>query len=187
MNELVFFLEEPSAEVMLKGLLPKIVPEGIACRMIVFEGKQDMEKRLVSRLRGYLNPGARFVILRDKDSGDCITIKNFLHEKCVQAGRPETLIRIACHELESWYLADLVAVEQGLNIPGLARRQNQSLFRNPDKTPNPAYELQRITGDVYQKLSGSRAIAPYLDINNNRSQSFRVFVTGIQRLFQAND
>lgn len=101
MNELVFFLEEPSAEAMLEGLLPRIVPEGITWRTIVFEGKQDMEKRIVKRLRGYINPGARFVILRDKDAGDCIIIKNCLQEKCVQAGKPETLVRIACYELES--------------------------------------------------------------------------------------
>jgi len=183
MKELVFFLEEPSAEAMLDGLLPKIVPEGITWRTIVFEGKQDMEKRLVKRLQGHQNPEARFVILRDKDSGDCIIIKNRLREKCLQAGKPDTLVRIACHELESWYLADLAAVEKGLNLSGLARRQNQRLFRNPDQTPNPAYELQRIA-PVYQKLSGSRAIAPYLDMDNNRSRSFSVFVTGIRGLLQ---
>jgi hypothetical protein len=184
MNELVFFLEEPSAEAMLEGLLPKIIPDGITWRTIVFEGKQDMEKRIIKRLRGYLNPGARFVVLRDKDAGDCIIIKRRLYEKCVQAGKPETLIRIACHELESWYLADLAAVEKGLGLNGLARRQNQSLFRDPDQVPNSAYELQRVTEDVYQKLSGSRAIAPYLDTNNTRSHSFHAFVTGIQRLSQ---
>jgi hypothetical protein len=155
MKELVFFLEEPSAEAMLEGFLPKIVPEEVAWRIIVFEGKQDLEKRMVKRLQGYLNPDARFVILRDKDSGDCIIIKNRLREKCFQAGKPETMIRIACYELESWYLADLAAVEKGLNIPGLAKRQSQKLYRNPDQTPNPAYELQRIA-PVYQKLSGSR-------------------------------
>jgi hypothetical protein len=182
MNELVFFLEEPSAEAMLEGLLPRIIPEGITWRTIVFEGKQDMEKRIVKRLCGYLNPGARFVILRDKDAGDCIVIKNCLKEKCIQAGKPETLVRIACHELESWYLADLAAVEKGLNLSGLARRQNQRIFRNPDQTPNPAHELQRVA-PVYQKLSGSRAISPYLDVDNTRSHSFHVFVTGIQCLF----
>lgn len=184
MNELVFFLEEPSAEAMLEGLLPRLVPEGITWRTIVFEGKQDMEKRIIKRLRGYINPGARFVILRDKDSGDCMVIKNCLREECVQAGRPETLVRIACHELESWYLADLSAVEKGLNLPGLAKRQNQSLYRNPDQTPNPANELQRVTEDVYQKMSGSRAISPYLDLDNARSHSFYIFVAGIRRLIQ---
>ena len=32
MKELVFLLEERSAEEMLKQILPKILPEGISCR-----------------------------------------------------------------------------------------------------------------------------------------------------------
>ncbi|TCL76782.1 uncharacterized protein DUF4276 [Hydrogenispora ethanolica] len=181
MNELVFFLEEPSAAALLEGLLPRLLPPNFTCRMIVFEGKQDLEKRLVKRLRGYLNPKARFVVLRDKDSADCREIKTNLRQKADEAGRPDTLIRIACYELESWYLADLAAVEAGLQIAGLTGRQNKRLFRNPDVIPNPAHELQRIAPS-YQKLSGSRAIGPYLDPENMRSDSFRVFISGIRRL-----
>lgn len=53
-------------------------------------------------------------MLRDKDSGDCVETKNRLAGICRDAGKPNALIRIACHELESWYLGDLSAVEQGL-------------------------------------------------------------------------
>jgi hypothetical protein len=181
MKELVFFLEEPSAEAMLQGLLPRILPEGIVWRAIVFEGKQDLEKRMLKRLRGYLNPEARFVILRDKDAADCKVIKKQLKEKCIEAGKQEALVRIACHELESWYLADLVAVERGLKIPGLSSRQGKGLFRAPDTTVNPSHELKRIV-PCYQKLGGSRAIGLYLDPDNTRSDSFRVFIAGIRRL-----
>ena len=52
MTCLVFFLEEKSAEIMLEGILPQILPEGIGYRCVVFEGKQDLEKRLPKRLRG---------------------------------------------------------------------------------------------------------------------------------------
>lgn len=109
---------------MLEGLLPRLPPENITPRYIVFNGKQDLEKRLVHRLRHYLAPDARFVVLRDQDSGDCRLVKKQLIEKCREAGRTDTLVRIACHELESWYLADLAAVESGLEIKGLAARQN---------------------------------------------------------------
>ncbi len=181
MKELVFFLEEPSASAMLDGLLPKILSEDVMYRKIVFEGKQDLEKRVMKRMQGYLNPEARFVILRDKDSADCNVLKTELRNKCIEANRPDTLIRIACYELESWYLADLAAVEKGLNIPGLTNLQDKRIFRRPDRTPNPANELQRIASN-YQKVSGSRAIGPYLDPENTRSDSFRVFIEGIRRL-----
>ena len=51
---------------------------------------------------------------------------------CQQANRPDTLIRIACHELEAWYLGDLAAVEQGLELKKLGKLQNQRKYRNPD-------------------------------------------------------
>ena len=85
MSEIVFFLEEPSAKAMLKGLLPKLLPGGIETRYIVFEGKQNLEAEIVRKLRGYRVPKARFVILRDQDAGDCRTIKHSLVSRCVDA------------------------------------------------------------------------------------------------------
>ncbi len=50
MMTLVFMLEEPSAKEMLKGLLPKVLPESVSVRYQVFEGKQDLQKRVESCL-----------------------------------------------------------------------------------------------------------------------------------------
>ena len=44
MRELVFLLEEASAQAMLEGLLPKLLPDGMMVRYLVFEGKNDLEK-----------------------------------------------------------------------------------------------------------------------------------------------
>ena len=56
----------------------------------------------------------------------------------------------------------------------------------PDALGNPVQELERLTNQEYQKVSGSRAIDPYLDIENNRSHSFQVFVSGVKRLIVGN-
>ena len=40
MTYLVCMLEEPSAEEMLKAVLPKILPKTVYVRYMVFEGKQ---------------------------------------------------------------------------------------------------------------------------------------------------
>ncbi|MBL4702392.1 MAG: DUF4276 family protein [Phycisphaeraceae bacterium] len=186
MNELVFLLEESSAEAMLRGVLPRLCSDNIAIRYIVFEGKQDLEKQMVRRLQGYRNPEARFVVLRDKDSADCRTVKNELVRKCTQARKPKTLVRIACHELESWYLADLAAVERALNIRNLAAKQNKAKYRTPDSLANAAEELEILTGKRYQKIAGSRAIGPYLNVTNTRSHSFSVFISGLQKLIGKN-
>ena len=181
MSEVVFFLEEFSARVMLEGFLPKIIPDAIRCRFIVFEGKQDLEKQMVKRMRGYRVPNARFVVLRDKDSEDCRQVKKRLAGKCAEALHPSSLVRVACHELESWYLGDLAAVEVGLGVTGLARQQHKTPYDMPDDLAAPAQRLQSIA-PAYQKVGGSRAIGPHLNPATNRSHSFRVFVAGIQKL-----
>ncbi len=184
MKELVFLLEEDSARAMLQSLLQRLLHPDIKPRLIPFEGKQDLEKQLIKRLRGYLNPQARFIVLRDQDNApDCITIKARLNELCKQAGRDKaTLVRIACTELETYYLADLEAVELALRIKNLSRLQGSSKFRNPDRLGNPSTELRVLTKGTYQKVSGSRDIGKYLDINNARSPSFRNLVSGIRRM-----
>ena len=53
MSEIVFFLEERSAQALLEGLLPRLLPGVHAVRYLVFEGKQDLEKQLARKLRGY--------------------------------------------------------------------------------------------------------------------------------------
>ncbi|TAL77574.1 MAG: DUF4276 family protein [Burkholderiaceae bacterium] len=184
MKELVFCLEGSSEQAMLEGLLPKLLPTGgIIFRYIKFEGKQDLEKQLSSKLRGYKNPSARFVVIRDQDSHpDCKAVKARLVDLCTQAGKPDTMVRIACTELESFYLADLAAVERGLEITGLTKFQENRKFRSPDHLGSPSKELSTLTKGRYQKVSGSRAISVHLDLENTRSDSFRNLVAGIRRL-----
>jgi hypothetical protein len=181
MSEIVFFLEEPSAEAMLEGLLPRILLEGINYRCLVFEGKQDLEKQLVKRMRGYRVPNAKFLVLRDQDAADCQVVKKGLVKKCCEARHPDAVVRIACHELESWYLADLVAVEKGLGLSNLGKYRNEKPFSSPDNHPSPSLTLRRIAPS-YQKISGSRSIGLFLDPYNTRSGSFAAFITGLQKL-----
>ncbi len=181
MTELVIFLEEPSAREMLKGLLPKILPDNVYPRYVVFEGKQDLDKQLPIKLKAWCKPDCIFVVLRDQDNGNCLSIKQGLMEKCNHAGKTCVLIRIACHELESWYLGDLTAVEQAIGPDRLSSKQNNRKFRTPDRLSNASEELSKLSPQ-YQKVSGSRAIGKCLNIKNNRSDSFHVFMSGIQRI-----
>ncbi|WP_041963058.1 DUF4276 family protein [Sulfurospirillum cavolei] len=180
---LVFLLEEASAKEMLQGILPRLLPTEIHIKFIVFEGKSDLEKRLKLKIQGWKAPDSYFIILRDQDSGDCKIIKQNLVAKCVESGRADTLVRIVCHELESWYLGDLGAVEKGLKIK-LQQSQTSTKFRNPDLLANAAEELEKITKKLYQKVGGSRDIAPHLNIAANTSISFNMFIRGIQTLVE---
>ncbi len=182
MTCLVFFLEEQSAKAMLEELLPRLLPEGVVTRYVVFEGKQDLEHQLERRMRGWLVPDSIFVVLRDQDAGNCKQIKQKLVRICERTGKKNVLVRIACRELESFYLGDLDAVEEAYGMPGLARHSASAKFRNPDRLSRPSEELKKLTKNQYQKISGSRAIAARLKPGQNRSQSFLALVRGLDRV-----
>ena len=179
---LVFLLEEPSAREMLKGLLPRVLPDAVQIRYVVFEGKHDLERNIIRRLRGWRAPNSVFVVLRDQDAADCRAVKRELARKCREAGKPETIVRIACRELESWYFGDLAAVACGLGLPNLVRYAKQKKYREPDAIHSPGNELKKISGNTYQKVLGSRAIGLNLSPDINRSHSFGVFVEGVRRV-----
>ena len=95
---LAFFLEERSARAMLEGLLPRILPPSVAVQYVVFEGKHDLDKSLVRRLRGWRTPDTTFVVLQDQDAADCKALKQHLMGKCEEAGKPSVVVRIVCRE-----------------------------------------------------------------------------------------
>lgn len=171
---------------MLEALLPRLLAEPVTVRYVVFEGKQDLQRQLERRLRGWQTPDTRFFVLHDQDSSDCGSIKARLVEICRAAGRPEAVVRIACRELESFFLGDLEAVEHALDLRGLTRQQGSRKFRDPDALNNAKQELRKLTEGRYQPLLGARAIGARLRLDGgNRSTSFGYLLTGIHRLLHA--
>lgn len=182
MTTLAFFLEGPSEKAFLEGLVPRIVPEDILVHYVVFRGKQDMAAQLEKKIKGWQTPDTRIVVLRDQDAADCKKVKGDLQAICRAAQRPDALVRIACHELESFYLGDLAAVESGLGLKGVAKLQKKKKYKNPDRLVRPSEELQTLTRKQYQKIGGSRAIAPHLRLDGNKSASFRALVSGLRKV-----
>lgn len=181
MRTLVAFLEEPSAAALLKAVVPPLMPSGWTLKCVSFEGKQDLERNLERKLRGWLRPDSSFLVMRDRDSEDCRVVKNRLMGICRRAGRPQAVVRIACGELESFYLGDLDAVSKALDCRVPSNRQAK--FRNPDRLNNAADELKRLTRGTYQKISGSSMIGPHLKTDGtNCSHSFNVLLDGVRRL-----
>lgn len=184
MSELVFLLEEPSAKAMLESLLPRMLNAGVTFRCIPFEGKQDLERQLMRKIRAYQNDQARFIVLRDQDnSPDCTLVKRKLLDLCQQSGKADRcMVRIACRKLETFYLADLQAVGQALEITSLAQHQSSRKFRAPDHLGSPSNELKTLTKNRYEKVAGSRRIGRHLNLDNTRSPSFRNLIAAIRRM-----
>ena len=182
MNQIVFLLEEESMKACLDILLPRILPTDLEFICLPHEGKQDLEKSIPRKLRSWNQPNTAFVIIRDKDRSDCLEIKNRLLNLCQESGRNDTLIRIACHELELWFLGDLLAVERAFNVSNIAKLQQKRKFREPDQLSNASEELEKLVKG-YRKVSGAKVIANHMSIQGNCSTSFNHFVTGISRFF----
>ena len=112
-GRIIFLLEEPSMQVLLDDWLPRLFPgwmEGEHFQCVPHEGKSDLERSIPRKLAAWRYPGDRFVIVRDADNSDCVDLKARLVALCAKAGRPDTMVRLVCQELESWYLGDLAAV-----------------------------------------------------------------------------
>jgi hypothetical protein len=188
--KLVFLLEEPSMKRTLEALLPKILPAEIVTQLVFFQGKQDLEKNIPSKLNGWRDSyhKIRFIVLRDNDGHpDCKSLKNRLSSLCAKHGHPDALIRLACQEMESWFLGDLLAIEKGLGRANLYKKYASSKkFRDPDHLGSPSDELSKLLGR-YQKVGGARAIAPHLDPDpkKNNSVSYGIFIKGVQKLVEA--
>jgi hypothetical protein len=180
MSRLVFLVEERSMQVLLDGLLPRLVP-GLRFLSVPHEGKQDLEKSIPRKLRAWREPGVRFVVVRDNDGGDCRALKARLQELCESGRRRDTLVRIACQELEAWYLGDPEGLAAAFDAPGLARLQRQARFRDPDAVVQPSAALEQLVPS-FQKVSGARQLAPHLSFERNNSASFRCFVEGVRRI-----
>lgn len=184
MKNLVFLLEERSAKECLENVVRRLLEgrDDIVPYYIPFEGKCDLERNVEGKIRYWANPAETiFLVLRDQDAEDCRVLKNRLAEICNRTGKPNIWVRIACRELETFYLGDLEAV--GKVFPACRESQQTRKFRNPDAIGAPADELKKITKDEYRKISGSREISQHLRLDgSNRSTSFNALVSVIKRI-----
>jgi hypothetical protein len=179
-GQVVFMLEEASMKAFLEGLLPRIAPE-LPCVFVAHEGKQDLEKSLPKKLRAWQVPGARFVVVRDQDSADCVEVKRRLAKIAMDAGKPDAVVRIACRELEAWLLGDVDGLAKALNAPKLTEIACKQKFRDPDHLGSPSRELRQLLGS-YSKTAGAREAGGHIGWAHNQSTSFRHFVRAVQRL-----
>lgn len=166
---LVIFVEEPSMAETLKILLPKLGIQAHQFQIVTHQGKSDLEKSWRRKLPAWNVPDTNFLILRDNDGGDCLNLKQSLHEVAVQCGKHgRTSVRIVCQELEAWFLGDREALVQAGYLKQKARPKE---LEKPDSHLKPSTILTRWKSDR-QKVSGAREIAEYMDPDHNQSTSF---------------
>ncbi len=176
-EQVVFVVEELSMKYMLEGLLSRM---NLKFKYVfrVCEGKQDLKSRLRSFLEKNSDPGVFFIVMRDKDQEDCISVKNELCDIAQKTGR-NFRVRIVCRELESWYLAQLDAVKQILDWKP-PKSNNGKIYKNPENSG--ADELKKYTKGQYRKTSSSRLLGQLLDPDSTNSKSFQVFIQTLRAI-----
>ena len=178
MKRIVFLLEEKSMEVFLESLLNRWFPTmNFIC--ISHDGKNDLWKSIPIKLRSWKEPGVRFVVVQDNDGGDCIELKQKLLDRCRKSGREDSIVRIACQELEAWYLGDVDALVDAYG--SLRSKLSAATRRAPDDVPSPSREVQRLLPN-FTKVGGARRMGVRVDPTSNRSASFRVLFRTLEQL-----
>jgi hypothetical protein len=129
-------------------------------------------------MRAYPRYGypVKVLIIHDQDSNDCYRLKNEL--SALASPHIQTIIRIACRELENWYLGDLNAIER--LYPESRATQLHKRYKDPDNVFG-SEEMKRLCRN-FSKSFASREIPHLIDIGQNRSTSFNHFVDGLRRL-----
>ena len=197
--QIEFFLEEPSAEVVLKSILPKILSANVNLIYRVFEGKDDLLKELPMRLKGcyWERNEKRIIVLIDEDREDCHELKAYLEKAAHEAGFVtkssadpnggfQVVNRLAIEELEAWFFGDIVALHAAYpRIP--ENLQSKAKFRDPDAIRGGTFEALEhllIQNNYYKgrihKPTIAQKIARHMEPSRNSSKSFQVFVDGLK-------
>lgn len=185
--------EEQSMAEFLKGFLPNILPQdyviGKNCYIHPHKGKNDLRKSIPRKMRSYshLPYSVKVIIIHDQDSNDCHQLKQdivkLIKDTLTQTGHSiPVLVRIACRELENWYLGDLKAVEDACPKSKASQYVNKSKYRSPDGLTG-SDEIRRLLQENFSKTKLAREMSQCMSINenDNRSKSFQHFVRGIKK------
>ena len=143
-----------------------------------------LDRSIPRKLKAWREPGVRFIVVRDNDGQDCVALKRRLVTLCRDAGREDTLVRIACQELEAWYLGEPRALAAAFSDDRLRTLAAKARYRDPDAVAHPSVELRTLVPE-FQKVSGARRMADHLTREHNRSRSFQVLVEGVDRVVAA--
>ncbi len=179
-------VEEKSMETFLRVVLPELLPNPYVldqnCFIRPHQGKSDLQKsipRKVQAFKNYPQP-VQLIVIHDQDSNDCRKLKaKLIH--LIEEKNPKLpkLIRIACRELENWYLGDLNAVEKVYPDSKASSLLHKAKYRNCDRLDG-SEEMLRLT-ENFTKSFAAREMPQQMNFKDNKSISFNHFIIGLKQ------
>ncbi len=192
-------VEELSTEKVLHNILPKLITGDHTYKIISFQGKMNMLKKLPQRLKAYsrwIPNDHLIVILIDRDCQDCHELKEQLEDFSSSAhlktksnpnleNKFSVITRIVIEELEAWFFGDEEAVRNA--YPRVPRNfTRKAKYRDPDAIQGGTWEaFERVLKAAGYFKTGLRKsecaynISTHMEPLNNRSKSFQVFWEGL--------
>ncbi|MBN2378223.1 DUF4276 family protein [candidate division WOR-3 bacterium] len=197
-----FLVEEPSAEEVLKRIIPRLFYKEIIYRILTHQGKKDLLSKLPCRLKGYsrwIPKNYRIVILVDRDNENCHTLKSALEQAAlisglttkssVQTHEPfQILNRLAIEEIEAWFFGDVQALNSAFpRVPETLGRKAK--YRNPDAISGGTKEALEKVFQSYgyyktgmPRIEVAKKVSSFMNPSINKSKSFQTFKDGIEKL-----
>lgn len=166
-----------------KGKLPK---NPLSRPDIKHQGLLD---QLPAKLRGFgksLPQDALVLVLVDLDKQAARGLLSELDAMLAALPiKPKVMFRLAIEETESWFIADLKALQ--IAFPGQIKKHVLKSIK-PDSIVGAAQKLAEALGLNPQMIAGptkfqwAKKIAPHLDLDNPASPSFRNLIEGIGKI-----
>ena len=151
--------------------------------------------RLPSILQGYgksLDDSSSVIVVVDSDDKDCVKFKQHLLDVLNACNpRPRTLFRIAIEEGEAWLLGDRPALKAA--YPNAKNTVLNNYVQDSicgtwevmaDAVHPGGLQPLKVGYQVAGKAKSdwAREIAPHMDVDANKSNSFQVFRDGVRKL-----
>lgn len=152
---------------------------------------QGLLDQLPAKLRGFgksLPENAAVLVVVDADKQPCHELLNSLNSMLAALPvKPKVMFRLAVEETESWFIADMSALQQA--YPGQLKK---NVLKNikPDAVIGAAEKLAEAIGLNPRMVAGptkfqwAKKIAPHLNLEKPASPSFGKLIDGIGRLVQ---
>jgi chromosomal replication initiation ATPase DnaA len=182
---IVFLVEDYSMRQFLDGILPRLGFDEHIFEIKHHRGKEDLISHLDKIIPSLSKRAQQIIVIIDQDKQDCVALKNEIKEKMAWCFC-EYKIRIACYELEAWFLGDMAAIAKCSPRFKARSFQGKKKYRDVDNIEKPSTVIAKIVPDWNDKYASkpkfAQTIAQFVSLERqnlkqaNRSNSFHVLL-----------
>jgi hypothetical protein len=182
---IVFLVEDYSMRQFLDGILPRLGFDEHIFEIKHHRGKEDLISHLDKIIPSLSKRAQQIIVIIDQDKKDCVALKNEIEEKMAHCSCKHK-IRIACYELEAWFLGDMAAIEKCSPRFKARSFQGKKKYRDVDNIEKPSTVIAKIVPDWNDKYASkpkfAQTIAQFVSLERqnlkqaNRSNSFHVLL-----------